>query len=253
MLFRKRGDFMEDLLKSSVRRLVLQLTSRCNFGCTHCYVAAVGEGPTLTGSQIEKAVDLYASFEPAAPVIAFYGRGEAMMAFEELKHTVMVAEDKFNIPQFRIMTHGGLNQVQRKFIAEHQFFVIISYDGPQQTFRQVGKKSSTATAIAEQGLTWCSSHLPDEQFMAAVTFTPETYTYRFELADSLCSLGVRQVSFYPLVPEGRGKSVILPNNYHWEIVRLQLPLFQIIADSQTKVTEMNEKHENKSFKLVYGR
>jgi len=213
MLFPKPGDLMEHLLKRSVRRLVLQLTSRCNFGCTHCYVAAVREGPTLARRQIERAVDLYASLEPASPIIAFYGRGEAMMAFEELKHAVRVAEDKFDSPHFRIMTHGGLNRAQRKFIAEHRFFVIISYDGPHQTFRQVGEKSGVATAIAEQGLAWCSRHLPDEQFMAAVTFTPETYTHCFELADSLCSLGVRQVSFYPLVPEGRGKNVSLPNNY----------------------------------------
>ncbi len=190
------------------RRLVLQLTSRCTFACTHCYVSAVATGATLTSRQIDRAMELYASAQPAAAAVAFYGRGEASVAFAELRYAVRRAKELLRRPSFRIMSHGALNEQQRSYLLDNEFFVIVSFDGPRQTLRVVGGSAEVANRLAIETLRWYAQHGAASRLMAAVTFTHETYKQRFELAAVLTEAGVDTVSFYPMVPEGRAAGIV---------------------------------------------
>lgn len=132
--------FMKERLESHLERITLIVTEDCNLRCEYCIFSGqysfnrVHDCRKMSSETMRKAVDFYHdhSFAVSEKTVSFYG-GEPFLNYSLIKETVEYAHEKF--PQgvrFSMTTNAILlNEEKMKFLAENDFALLISVDGPK--------------------------------------------------------------------------------------------------------------------------
>lgn len=132
---------LEDILNNCMKIMTLQVTQNCNLRCKYCvysgsYSNRVHSNKRMSYDTARKAIDfLYAhSSMTAAVSLGFYG-GEPLLEFDLMKKCVEYAREKFSGKDlsFTLTTNATLlTEEIMDFFVENNFFVTISFDGPQE-------------------------------------------------------------------------------------------------------------------------
>ena len=165
----------------------LILTDRCNFECSYCYQKKGND--CLDFSTLARTIDFFHPFFARECVLSFYG-GEPLLAFDLLQRAVrhvngLPAESRRKI-RFSLTTNGSLlNEENLEFLAEHDFSLVLSYDGLAQDFtRKKGSSDSLLPVIAR------ILNNPRISLETNSVFTSETIGYLSGSVEFLIRLGV---------------------------------------------------------------
>jgi len=130
-------------LNKRLSHMILDITWDCNFACKYCKYSGIYRGERvnteiyMSKEIIEKALLFLKnhSSESERLSIGFYG-GEPLLAFENIKYAVFLAEKIFTSKEIRfsLTTNGSLllRKEIRRFLREHDFSVNVSIDGPKE-------------------------------------------------------------------------------------------------------------------------
>lgn len=99
-------------------KITIYLGSRCNLNCAYCHREADGVEPVVS----QKLLDLIGDGENK--VVRFMG-GEPMLYMDAVKQIVASAPKA----DFMITTNGKDLEPHLPFLAEHNFYITVSYDG----------------------------------------------------------------------------------------------------------------------------
>ena len=137
-------DLLKVKLERNLRMITLQLTQSCNFRCDYCIYSEnslynrTHSHNSMSVSTAKHAIEFFKmhSIDNPNPVVAFYG-GEPLLRFSEIKLITQYAEQVFEGKHisFRITTNCSLlseDMVKFFFDSGHEFYLLISLDGPQQ-------------------------------------------------------------------------------------------------------------------------
>jgi len=132
--------------------LTIILTDRCNFHCSYCYQKKANRW--LDISTVTKTLDFFYPILAKEGYINFYG-GEPLLAFDLVRETVAHLE-RLNRTRKRkihysLSTNGGLlNEEILRFLDEHAFFLLLSFDGwAQDVSREKGSFERLVSLIPE--------------------------------------------------------------------------------------------------------
>ena len=135
-----QGTNLEEILNNCMRIMTLQVTQNCNLRCKYCvysgsYSNRVHSNKRMSFETAKSAIDfLYAHSSMTTSIgIGFYG-GEPLLEFDLLKKCVEYAKMKFigKDLSFTLTTNATLlTEEIMKFFVKNNFFVTISFDGPQ--------------------------------------------------------------------------------------------------------------------------
>jgi len=167
-----------------LKTLDLIVTEDCNFDCSYCYQEK--DGKYMEPSTVEKAIAYFHPFFEEKAHITFFG-GEPLLAFDTIKHTVSLVQEKNRNAgkdiQYSITTNGSLftDEIFR-FLADHGFFVLLSYDGLiQDETRKPGSRVPTLEVLRVLQ----SGRYPGIKFATNSVFSPATVN---RLSESLISI-----------------------------------------------------------------
>ncbi|MCK5057168.1 MAG: radical SAM protein [Candidatus Aminicenantes bacterium] len=124
--------------------LTFIVTDDCNFNCSYCFQKK--EKKTISNKIIETAVDFFYPFltKKNKVHIGFYG-GEPLLAFEQVKHAVLLLMEKNKTGnknlEFSLTTNGSLlTGKMLDFFNRRRFALMLSFDGLAQ---DIGRKKGT--------------------------------------------------------------------------------------------------------------
>ena len=157
--------FVQNRFKNSVSTMVLSITERCNMNCSYCIYHdrfnSTIEAPEMSWEIAKKAIDQMIGYIENVKSFhwGFYG-GECLLRFDFIKVCVdyIKKHSKGIKNTFGITTNGLLmkNAEIRKYLAENEFFIGISLDGPQSVHDRyridLGGKGTHAHVIQNIGL-----------------------------------------------------------------------------------------------------
>lgn len=136
-----QSDYIDDILKNCMRTVTLQVTQNCNLRCKYCvysgsYENRVHSNKRMNFETAQKAIDfLYEHSSMSTAVgVGFYG-GEPLLEMELLEKCVKYAKKLFDGKDlsFTITTNATmLTDKVADFLVENNFYVTISFDGPQK-------------------------------------------------------------------------------------------------------------------------
>ncbi len=152
----EQTDEIEEILSSRCQQLILQVTQLCNLVCSYCPYANKTdnvlqrnhENKHMSWEVAKKAIDFFAEHSSAydSPSISFYG-GEPLIEFELLKKCVEYSEELFlgkNLSFFMTTNATLMSDEIIDFLAEHDFKLLISIDGPA-SIHDINRKRSDGT------------------------------------------------------------------------------------------------------------
>jgi uncharacterized protein len=131
---------LEKRLQTSLSQLILNVTERCNLRCSYCVFSGdhsfqrSHSSVKMSTTVAIKAVEYFLahSSETREPCIGFYG-GEPLLHFALIRAVVEYVEQKYpdRRVRYQITTNGTLLAGDTlAFLANRNFFVVISIDGP---------------------------------------------------------------------------------------------------------------------------
>lgn len=133
------SDVLEDLYKNNLSAITLQVTQNCNLRCKYCvysgsYVNRTHNNKRMSWETAKKAIDFFYAHSTNNNYLTFgfYG-GEPLLEFELIKKIVSYVKDLFKGKGklFTITTNATLLTEEKiKFLAENNFNLVISLDGP---------------------------------------------------------------------------------------------------------------------------
>lgn len=136
-----QNEYIEDILKNSMKTITLQVTQNCNLRCKYCvysgsYENRVHSNKRMSFETAQKAIDFLHKHSSlsAAISVGFYG-GEPLLEMELMKKCVDYAKKIFDGKDlsFTITTNATLlTDEVMDFFVENDFYVTISFDGPQK-------------------------------------------------------------------------------------------------------------------------
>lgn len=141
-----RGKFsvqpIEDILNNEVVSLTLEVTEKCNLRCKYCIYHPSHPDyrefghRNMTFNTAKKAIDFLFSHSGKNKeiYIGFYG-GEPLLNFDLIKKCVEYSKNKKDNKKisYSMTTNATLiNEKIANFLAEHDFDVLVSFDGPEE-------------------------------------------------------------------------------------------------------------------------
>lgn len=134
-------EYIEDILNNCMRTITLQVTQNCNLRCKYCVYSGSYENRIHTNKRMsfetaQKAIEFLHEHSSlsAAVSIGFYG-GEPLLEIELIKKCVDYAKKIFDGKDlsFTMTTNATLlTETIMDFLVENNFYVTISFDGPQK-------------------------------------------------------------------------------------------------------------------------
>jgi uncharacterized protein len=149
LLFSKRAPKFTLNADTSCRQLTLHLSDQCNLRCSYCWIKP-GESPAVMTPEIAGAALSMFPDDGRDLRIAFFG-GEPLLHYHLLKDIVARAKDwavrKNCRPLFHVTTNGTLVRREiARFLADQDFSIIVSCDGPEHLHDAARGEGSYAAA-----------------------------------------------------------------------------------------------------------
>ncbi|HLP59783.1 MAG TPA: radical SAM protein [Candidatus Deferrimicrobium sp.] len=134
-------DFLFSILNNKLHKITLVVSEKCNLRCKYCAYSGQylynrkHSNKIMNIETMKKAVDFYFSHNTANKEknISFYG-GEPLLNFNTIKECVNYCKNQYcRETQFNMTTNGTLlNEEKINFLAENNFSLLISIDGPKE-------------------------------------------------------------------------------------------------------------------------
>jgi uncharacterized protein len=163
------------------------VTDQCNFECSYCYQEKGKE--RLDFPTLARTIDFFHPFFAQDCVVSFYG-GEPLLAFDliqrAVEHVDGLATRHPRTIRFSLTTNGSLlSEEILEFLAEHEFSLVLSFDGlAQDLSRKKGSFDSLAAVIPR------ILARPRISLETNSVFSSETIGYLSESVEYLVRLGV---------------------------------------------------------------
>ena len=205
-----------DILSRSIHSITLQVTRKCNFVCRYCLfgernnIGRTHSNEFMPYEIAKKSIDfLYEhSYDSADITVAFYG-GEPLINFELIKKIVEYSENIFHAKKitFRMTTNGSLlNENISDYLADHQFVIAISLDGPehiQNKHRKFNINGSDTFSRVMSNIDLLSRKYP-EYYTKNVSFIPvvfpdQDYTEVYDFFAN--TMGINEKNIIPLIAD----------------------------------------------------
>ncbi|MBX9039382.1 radical SAM protein [Enterococcus raffinosus] len=132
--------YLHSILSNRINFLVLQVTQNCNLRCSYCVYSGLYDtrrhgNAKMSWGQAKKSLDylLKHSSESSVLKVGFYG-GEPALMFDLIEKCVSYMEEKApDKEKLYVITSNGtcLTKKSMKFLAENNFRLTISIDGPE--------------------------------------------------------------------------------------------------------------------------
>jgi sulfatase maturation enzyme AslB (radical SAM superfamily) len=185
-------DFKEE--KMEITNLTFILTDACNFNCTYCIQKK--EQKRIDKATIDTAVDFFYPFlkNDNKVHIGFYG-GEPLLEYEQIKHTVLLVEEKNKTDdkniKFILTTNGSLLTDEKlEFFNRSKFTLLLSFDGLAQ---DIGRAKGTREKLVR--VMKRIREYPDIDFEINSVFTPQTMPMFFDSLRYMIELDGTEISF----------------------------------------------------------
>jgi len=182
------------------------LTDRCNFNCSYCYQNQANRW--LETSTLTKSLDFFYPFLTQECHVKFYG-GEPLLAFDQIKQAVAHLEGlKRKLKKkvrYSLSTNGSLlNDRVLRFLDEHRFFLLLSFDGlAQDILRKKGSFDFIVSIIPE---ILKKRHISLE---TNSVFTSETIGYLTKSIKFITQMGVQKMNIgFSRLPRWTSSSLI---------------------------------------------
>lgn len=135
-------DFVDTYLERGIQKLTLQITQDCNFRCVYCNYTENNGGQRVHSKKkmdiqtAKKSIDFFMdrSIDLKESYVGFYG-GEPLIEMNLIKQIVTYIEENYPYRNvvYAISTNASLlNDMNIKFLAEHDFYTLISFDGSKE-------------------------------------------------------------------------------------------------------------------------
>ena len=188
-------------------RLTFMFRSSCNLACRYCYLGGekLARGHYLGDDQARAAIRLALSQDNRKIMVDF---GEYNLAWESIKSLVNYVEyeahqhrDKEII--FQVQTNGtGLTASKTQYLREHEFFVGISLDGPQEIHNRfrVDRQGRGSYQRVVAGLNRIlNARIP---YIVLTTITQGNWDKAQAVLAHFKSLGIQAYAFKPIIRRG---------------------------------------------------
>ena len=159
-VFHPYTEYAQEYLNSCLNNLLIQVTQMCNFKCDYCPYSGNGlfdrkhNNKAMSSSTARKTIDFFVERCKYSDelTIGFYG-GEPLLEFDLIKEIVEYTEEKVKDKKviFGITTNGYLiNSDMISFFKEHQFSIVISFDGPKHIHDKNRRLMSSGSGTYER-------------------------------------------------------------------------------------------------------
>lgn len=161
-------------LSHHIQCVTLNVTEDCNFRCRYCVFNGHHKGRRthaqrhMSSTTARSAIDFFLQRCEAAPdplAVCFYG-GEPLLAFAVIREAVGYVKSRTSRALgFHLTTNGSplTNRHIRAFLAEHDFSLLVSHDGPRDVhdaWRRLRGDKDTHNAL-EQTLGVLAAEYPE--------------------------------------------------------------------------------------------
>jgi uncharacterized protein len=183
--------------------------SACNLACRYCYYLEKAQlypesACRMDDETLERITAAYLQSNPAPEVVFGWQGGEPLLLGLDFYRRALALQAKYARPGQRILnamqTNGTLvTDAWADFLAEHQFLVGISLDGPPELHdryrRDRGGQATHARVVA--GLETLLLH--EVAVNALVTVNRENMSRPLDVYSHLLGLGIEHLQFIPIV------------------------------------------------------
>lgn len=186
------------------------VTLRCDYTCAYCQVSRQTEDRAaydMSSSTAAAAVDMTFRSPAHAIKIEFQG-GEPLLAFDQIKSIVSIAEErnlqeKRNL-QFVIATNLTLLSDEiLDYCDRHGIYLSTSLDGPGSLHdRNRPRPGKNGHALTVAGIKRVQARLGRDRISALMTTTERSLPHVREIVDEYVTLGLRSIFLRPLSPYG---------------------------------------------------
>lgn len=176
--------------------LTLTLTSRCNLGCSYCYVPKDGK-KDMDASVARAAVDLLGESPRSGLTLSFFG-GEPFLALDAMQAALARASEVLDGRHHVTCTTNGMAMGARAcgLVREHAVELAMSLDGMEGPDERAGSRQQAARNAAQ-----VQALCPDD-VMARMTVTPTNVGHLVANIRSLARLGFKRIVYQPAVELG---------------------------------------------------
>jgi uncharacterized protein len=186
------------------------VTLRCDYTCAYCQVSRQTEDRAaydMSSSTVAAAVDMTFRSPAHAIKIEFQG-GEPLLAFDQIKSIVSIAEER-NLQerrnlQFVIATNLSLLSDEiLDYCDRHGIYLSTSLDGPGSLHdRNRPRPGKNGHALTVAGIKRVQARLGRDRISALMTTTERSLPHVREIIDEYVTLGLRSIFLRPLSPYG---------------------------------------------------
>jgi sulfatase maturation enzyme AslB (radical SAM superfamily) len=175
-----------------LRSLSLILTEDCNFDCGYCYKSK--RSSYMSWDTIEKSLSFFLPYMEYGAYVIFYG-GEPLLALDQIKKSVPfvkhLAGQLGKTAHFSMTTNGSLLTGDAiRFLAENEFYVVLSFDGLAQEIHR--QKSSFSKVVRAMDVLLNESRI---QLDISSVFTPSSVRYFADSLHYLMNKGAPRIQF----------------------------------------------------------
>lgn len=180
IIYHPMTDLVEDMLKSNLSRMILQVTQNCNLRCQYCvysgsYNNRVHNNKRMDIETAKKAIDFLKNHSQSAEdiIISFYG-GEPLLEMKLIQECVTYSKKVFEGKKvsFNLTTNAVLlSEENIEYLSKEDFILTISLDGPKEVHdknRKFVNSDSGTYDIVMRNLEKILDIAPD--YIAKVTF-----------------------------------------------------------------------------------
>lgn len=187
------------------------VTNRCNLSCKYCFNDG-GQSTLILSKEIDKsvfkdAIDYIASHSNTEVGLSFFG-GEPLINFNLIKDIVSYCETFDKKWEYTITTNGTLLTYDIAiFFYEHNFKVVVSYDGELQDSYRKSISGKKMRSLIKENIYLLSNILPRKNLSLRCTLTHDMIPYVEGIIDEAISLNTRIGFGIVALPENNSMNI----------------------------------------------